>query len=341
MKTDSAYSILSTLRYDPKLAQVASDQYYEDDGIQMEFSTPTETLFLDKQDKGYVASNTEWENFSEFQKEFDQANFSVTSSSTAFFKSLLDCSYSDNLKRGGLKDLMFYRFLFLRQHVTRINLARDYFHWNVSTLSISKLLELLILSLQETVGDLQQLISDVRPYKMRVLISASGDIRVEAHPLPILDLSSSSTASEYFINTLLKGMLPDDSTEPYTAFIDTKPIPNNTPFTTFKTTQREHYTQARERMIQIESNAQKREIIVYNELDEVMEGSITNIAVYRNGTFVTPPLSTGCLCGVFRYYLLKKNLINVANISAQELKKGETVLLFNGVMGCVKGIIAK
>ena len=72
-----------------------------------------------------------------------------------------------------------------------------------------------------------------------------------------------------------------------------------------------------------------------------MEGSITNVAVKResDGKWVTPLLSSGCLCGVTRHFLLRKNFIEEDNVTLEQLKPGTKVLLMNAIMGVFGGTI--
>lgn len=55
--------------------------------------------------------------------------------------------------------------------------------------------------------------------------------------------------------------------------------------------------------------------------------------------YVTPRLATGCLCGTMRHYLLRLGLIEEGDIDIGSLTVGNEVLLFNGVMGCIKGTV--
>ena len=71
-----------------------------------------------------------------------------------------------------------------------------------------------------------------------------------------------------------------------------------------------------------------------------MESSICNVAFYRHGSWVTPPLTVGCIAGVFRRWLLENGRIHEAgehSLSLDTIKHNEWVLLFNGVMGCRLG----
>ncbi|CUS22474.1 LAQU0S05e06216g1_1 [Lachancea quebecensis] len=251
-----------------------------------------------------------------------------------------------------LKKIFYNRFLLLGEQFKRLNLALRFFKWDFE-IPLELLLEKLIQALPcpfELATDLssrmQALLLVKKCYKMRVLVSSSGRMRVEAHELPG-NSGSFATASQYFINTVLKGFLPQQG-EVWDVFVDTQATVAS-PFTTFKTTRRNHYNAARERMTELATRvhnpASKSEILVYNSAFELMEGSISNVALLLNGTeptksfYQTPFLTSGCLCGVMRYYLLKKNLITEGNIDVRHLKVGDQVLLLNGVMGCVKGVI--
>lgn len=251
-----------------------------------------------------------------------------------------------------LKKIFYNRFLLLGEQFKRLNLALSFFKWNFS-IPFELLLEKLIQALPCPLGlatdlssRMQALLSVKKCYKMRVLVSSSGRMRVEAHELP-QNWGNFATASQYFVNTVLRGFLPQQD-EVWDVFVDTQAIVAS-PFTTFKTTRRGHYNAARERMTELSERvhnpARKSEILVYNSAFELMEGSISNAALLLNGNetssslYQTPFLTSGCLCGVMRYYLLKKNLITEGNIDVRHLNVGDQVLLFNGVMGCVRGVI--
>ena len=71
-----------------------------------------------------------------------------------------------------------------------------------------------------------------------------------------------------------------------------------------------------------------------------MEGSITNIALRGvRRKWVTPLLSSGCLCGVTRHFLLRKNFIEEDNVTLEQLKPGTKVLLMNAIMGCLVALL--
>ena len=113
----------------------------------------------------------------------------------------------------------------------------------------------------------------------------------------------------------------------YRVFLDTVPTPSSA-FTRNKTTRRPHYTAARERA-GIQTRRELKEVILYNEDGNVTEGSITNISFWRDGRWTTPELSTGCLPGTVRRWLLAQGRIVEGNIHRDDVRDGEFVLLTN------------
>lgn len=166
-----------------------------------------------------------------------------------------------------------------------------------------------------------------KPLKIRVLITIEGDVKIELYETPIRAKLFDGLEDNY----------PED--ERYSIYVDPKPALIS-PFTSFKTTRRKVYNESRARNLpQLEP---REEVVLTNTAGEVMEGSVTNIAIRAKlGDWVTPKLTSGCLCGVTRHFLLRKNLIKEGDISKDSLKEGQDVLLMNGIMGCVRGTIKK
>lgn len=252
-----------------------------------------------------------------------------------------------------LVPVFYQRFLLLGEHFKRLNFCLEFFKWGFHV-PIDLLLENLIRAIPEhhEVDNLQEkmglLINSRNCYKMRVLISRSGSMRVEAHPLPTPSPTKNVlSTTQYFIHHILGGFMPN-SPVTWDVYVDLEAT-RVSPFTTFKTTYREQYNASRERLTKMaarDGNINKREILLYNDAYQLMEGSISSVAIVAHKEedqnqfrFITPALASGCLCGTMRRYLLKKGLIDEEPIDVRDLKEGEEVLLLNGVMGCVKGII--
>lgn len=351
---DKEYNILATLRYDPHLATVEAITPLKNEYSTITYSTVNDEFALDSTCNGYKWNPQLIENskqdFTTFQNDFAEVN-KVAATSPPF----LDGSLQDKLiANRDHKDFLLSRFLFVPQHVNRINMTLSYFNNNLPQLTLDKLADLLIDTVTEekksTTESLDEFKKgeDTQIYKIRVLINKEGKIVTEAHPLPsprFTDKNRPQSCTEYFQHVLLSGF-GDTLNNVWDIVRDSQPLRSTTPFTTFKTTNRSHYTLARERMMEMISKYRYPsedkthcEIILHNDNGELMEGSISNIAIRRANGWVTPPLSSGCLCGIFRYYLLQKGYIQEGNISANEISIGDTVLIFNGVFGCIKAIV--
>ncbi|HEX4999085.1 MAG TPA: aminotransferase class IV [Terriglobia bacterium] len=94
-----------------------------------------------------------------------------------------------------------------------------------------------------------------------------------------------------------------------------------------KTTNREFYERARAGV------APDADALLINERNEVTETTIANIAVWRNGQWITPPVRCGLLAGVQRAELLSRGMIVEGVIPMAGLVDGETVRCFNALRG--------
>lgn len=205
-----------------------------------------------------------------------------------------------------------------------------------------------------------------KAYKIRALVSKTGALKME--------VSLASPRSDLFSG--FKKVQNPRKDPVYDVVVDTQSTMSS-PFTSFKTTKREIYSTARENnlrpplgkstkpgppitsdtVLSLEnpsspsspldaeprtypsSSPMLQEVLLYNTRDEIMEGSITNVAFFREGSWRTPPLGTGCLSGVVRHHLLTKQMVQEAVIPKKSLVNGEPVLLFNGVQGIVRGVL--
>ncbi|CUM63652.1 uncharacterized protein PRCAT00001235001 [Priceomyces carsonii] len=164
------------------------------------------------------------------------------------------------------------------------------------------------------------------PMKIRLLVSLEGQVNIEIYETT-------------YRNNLLDGFNETSSDQIWDVFIDLEPCLVS-PFTSFKTTNRDAYNKARERCLPGKKPG-KEEVLLVNTQGHLMEGSISNVAIRRkeDNIWVTPQLSCGCLCGVMRHFLLRKGFLEEQTLHAEDLGPGSEVLLFNGVMGVVKGIV--
>jgi para-aminobenzoate synthetase/4-amino-4-deoxychorismate lyase len=94
-----------------------------------------------------------------------------------------------------------------------------------------------------------------------------------------------------------------------------------------KTTHRGIYEQARKEC------DEQTDAILINERGEITETTIMNIAVFRDGRWITPQMSCGLLPGVMREELIARGEIVEGVIRANELRPEESIRCFNALRG--------
>jgi para-aminobenzoate synthetase / 4-amino-4-deoxychorismate lyase len=104
-------------------------------------------------------------------------------------------------------------------------------------------------------------------------------------------------------------------------------VNSNHEFLFHKTTNRGVYEAAR-RECDDETDA-----LLSNERGEITETTIMNVAVFRDGRWITPQVSCGLLSGVMREELLARGEIVEGVIQASELQPGEVIRCFNALRG--------
>ena len=139
------------------------------------------------------------------------------------------------------------------------------------------------------------------PSCLRLLLSQNGDVDMSSGPLP------ASHAEQLKLSTLR--------------------VNSKDPFLCHKTTRRDIYEKARHGC---DANT---DVILVNERDEITETAITNIAVFRDGAWVTPALSCGLLPGVFRAELLARGDIVEGIIHPEDLALSDPIRCFNALRG--------
>ncbi|CAM2812994.1 bifunctional anthranilate synthase component I family protein/class IV aminotransferase [Helicobacter burdigaliensis] len=75
------------------------------------------------------------------------------------------------------------------------------------------------------------------------------------------------------------------------------------------------------------------DVVFFNELGELCEGTRTNILIQKQGEFYTPSLECGLLNGIYREFLLNLGLIKEAKISKKDLQEASKIYAFNSVRG--------
>ena len=79
------------------------------------------------------------------------------------------------------------------------------------------------------------------------------------------------------------------------------------------------------------------EAILLNERGELCEGSRSNLALYLDGRWLTPPLRSGCLPGTVRNRRLERGEIEERDLLLEDLERAEGIELMNSLWGVVVG----
>jgi para-aminobenzoate synthetase/4-amino-4-deoxychorismate lyase len=117
------------------------------------------------------------------------------------------------------------------------------------------------------------------------------------------------------------------------ATIATERTSSSDPFFRHKTTNREIY----DRLHKAARAAGFDEVIFTNDRGEVTEGAVSNIFVERSGRWLTPPLVSGVLPGVYRRYLLETHAAAEEGVlTIADLQSADCVYLCNALRGVRK-----
>ncbi|CAJ2502831.1 Uu.00g102250.m01.CDS01 [Anthostomella pinea] len=183
-------------------------------------------------------------------------------------------------------------FYMLDFHRDRMLRAADHWGWTAAsqTLAGEEGLSRLETLLHEKTAPLGK-----GPHRVKILLAQDGCFSVEVHPTPSVPLRN-----------LLPACLPEPAGEgtaqaerdkvpvrdfKFNVFVDKQGTPSSE-FTHFKTTHRIMYDEARSRYGL--SLADPKEVLLVNSEDgSIMEGSISTPYFWRNGRWVTPPVSRG------------------------------------------------
>ncbi|UPL01399.1 hypothetical protein LCI18_012333 [Fusarium solani-melongenae] len=181
--------------------------------------------------------------------------------------------------------------------------------------------------------------------RLRIVVSREGDIRVEKFNVP-----------EAPLENLLPRRLPVPSSVPsadeprnspnYTLLVD-QASTSRSEYTHFKTTKRAMYDAASQRAGI--SPADLAEVLVINQDDgSVMEGTRTTPYFWRDGRWITPPISSkfswdegsGGQDGTSRRWALERGLAVEQAVNVKSLTDGEECWLSNGVRGFMSATIS-
>jgi para-aminobenzoate synthetase/4-amino-4-deoxychorismate lyase len=140
------------------------------------------------------------------------------------------------------------------------------------------------------------------PRKLRLLLSRSGHVSLEAGPLP---------------------EEPDDRPVAFAP----RPVDSGDPFLYHKTTRRPRYDRERAEAPEL------YDVLFVNERGEVTEGTFNNLAVRRGGRLLTPPLRSGLLPGILRGEMIARGELAEEVLTVEDVERADEILLLNALRG--------
>ncbi|CAM1500948.1 Fc.00g101100.m01.CDS01 [Cosmosporella sp. VM-42] len=183
------------------------------------------------------------------------------------------------------------------------------------------------------------------PLRLRILVTHEGEIRFEKF-----------STREMPLENMFPERLPppssvhnenDPKREPrYTLLVDDVETARSE-YTHYKTTKRAMYDSARHRA-KIIPTENKEVLIIHQDSGCIMEGSTTTPYFWRDGKWVTPPVSasfswkdgSGGQDGTSRRWALEKGLASEQVVKGDSLLEGEECWISNGVRGFLCATIA-
>jgi para-aminobenzoate synthetase/4-amino-4-deoxychorismate lyase len=127
--------------------------------------------------------------------------------------------------------------------------------------------------------------------------------------------------------TVVLGPLPERGDRLLRVRIDTTPVDAADPFVFHKTTRRAHLED------RLAAHDDVDDVLLVNELGQLTESTIANLAVELDGRWWTPPLSSGCLPGIGRAALIKCGRLAEQAISVGDLHRASGVALVSSLRG--------
>lgn len=156
---------------------------------------------------------------------------------------------------------------------------------------------------------------DQWPHKLRLLLHADGQIRIEQgllnrEPAPF--------------DRRARVCLAAERTDPADRFLY------------HKTTHRPVYAGA----FKAATEAGFNDVLFLNRLGQITEGAISNVLIEKNGRWLTPPVECGLLPGVYRRHLLAtRNDIEERILALDDLRSADAIYLCNAVHGLRRGVV--
>jgi para-aminobenzoate synthetase/4-amino-4-deoxychorismate lyase len=187
------------------------------------------------------------------------------------------------------------RIALLPLHLNRLAASADYFDFACDRSRITVQIEKEIAALPST------------PHRIRLLLSASGEISFAATP-----------------------HTPGDSARPIRVLLAATRTQSTDPFLRHKTTHRALYESELARA----RTAGFDEVLFQNESGELTEGCISNLFIRIGDELLTPPLAAGVLPGVLRAHILATDAsAREQTLTLHDLARASAVYLGNALRG--------
>lgn len=180
----------------------------------------------------------------------------------------------------------------LENHIKRLADSADYFGFPFKMDRVERQLADRLIGLAQT------------GHKIRLLLDEQGQLIIETIPLE----------NDFYL-----------SQGPLRIGIAMEPVNSGNVFLYHKTTHRIVYEQARALRPDCD------EVLLWNEREEITEGTVANVAFNLQGRWVTPPVESGLLAGTYRQYLLERGEIREQVIRLSDLHNVQEISLFNSV----------
>jgi para-aminobenzoate synthetase/4-amino-4-deoxychorismate lyase len=187
-------------------------------------------------------------------------------------------------------------FKYLADHLERAEQSQRYFGRKWQAEKVNK-------ALKNTLFE-----PEMQYARARLLVSRDGNAQTEVYPM---------TQTGW------------DTSTPLKVYISNRPTNSNDIFLYHKTTNRAFYNKHFRNAL----NAGYADCIFVNEKGEVTEGAISNIFIKLNNKWLTPPLSSGLLAGIWRKHQLKNLKATEQVIYLDDLKSATEILIGNSVRG--------
>lgn len=192
-------------------------------------------------------------------------------------------------------------FVYLKEHLQRLRNSHNYFRWHWNQ---DKIIEELNENLSSFDGEMA---------KIRLLISKEGNVKVEVAPYKARNPNKK----------ILKLKISGEKTRSTDLFLY------------HKTTNRKFYNDQYRKAL----NDGYDEVLFLNENEELTEGAISNVFIFKNNHWLTPPVSCGLLPGVWRGKKLAELNASEQKLKIIDLKEADKILIGNSVRGQAEGEI--